>query len=521
MKLIGAVGICLTAALLAGCGSESGDSNSDGGGGGGDASKYVDGATFTMALKADPGNLDPQSSAASALFTVNQLAYDTLVSVDPKSGAIQSQLASDWKVDGTTVTLTLADGVTCADGTPFTPSVAADNVAYVGDPKNKSPFLGTFLPVGAKAKADDDAGTLTLKLATPAPFVLNGLASLPMVCPSGMDDRSSLKDATAGTGPYELTEAVPNDHYTYQVRDGYTWGPNGATTAEQGMPATIVMKIVENESTAANLLQTGAINAASIIGPDAERLDKQGLFAAETPALIGEQWYNHGDGHGTSDAKVRMGLTQALDLSQLESVLTANKGTPATTLAVIEPAACPGDSVSGSLPAQDVDAAKAASAGAGDLTFLYDTSAGSAVAAAAELAVQQWKAAGFNVTAKGQDGTTITNALFGTGDWDIAWVPLNVNSPDQLVPFLSGPGLAEGGTNFAGIDNKDYSAGVAKAQAQPGVEGCDTWLDAESHLFAAADMVPFANSVVKTYGSKAEFETPGQLIPTSIRMLAD
>src|SRR4051794_12959497 len=170
MKLTGAVGICLTGALLAGCGSGDGDSSSAQGDGA--SAEYVDGATFTMALKADPGNLDPQSSAASALFTISQLGYDSLVSVDPKSGAIQSQLAKDWKVDGTKVTLTLEDGVTCADGSPFTPSVAADNVAYVGDPKNKSPFLGTFLPVGATAKADDEAGTLTLKLASPAPFVL-------------------------------------------------------------------------------------------------------------------------------------------------------------------------------------------------------------------------------------------------------------------------------------------------------------------------------------------------------------
>ena len=197
-----------------------------------------------MALASDPGNLDPQMAAGSALFTVTQLAYDSLVSVDAESGAIESQLATDWKVDGTTVTLTLADGITCSDGSELTPTVVADNIAYVGDPKNKSPFLGTFLPVGATAKADDAAGTVTLTLAAPAPFVLNGLASLPMVCAAGMDDRKSLAQGTAGTGPYELTEAVPGDHYTYQIRDGYTWGPNGATTATEGMPDTVVMKIV-------------------------------------------------------------------------------------------------------------------------------------------------------------------------------------------------------------------------------------------------------------------------------------
>ncbi len=432
-----AIALCATAALLAACGGSDGDSNSDSDDGG--DSEYADGGTFTMALKGDPGKLDPQSSASSQLFAVNQLAYDNLVAVNADTGAVESQLASEWAVDGTTVTLTLKDGVTCSDGSDFTATTAAENLAYVADPKNKSPFLGTFLPVGATAEADDAAGTVTITLTAPAPFVLNGLASLPMVCDAGMADRKALDDSTEGTGPYELTEAVPGDHYTYQIRDDYTWGPNGATTSEQGQPDTIVMKIVENESTAANLVVSGEINAAQILGPDVERLDAQGLFAAETPALMGEQWYNHNEGHATSDAAVRMGLTQALDLAELASVSTAGAGTPATTLAAIQPVACPGDSVS-ALPAQDVDAATAALSGQPELTFLYSSAAGAAVAAAAELAVQQWEAAGITVNAKGVDETALQGAIFGTGDWDIAWVPLNVNSPDQLVPFLSGAG---------------------------------------------------------------------------------
>ncbi|HEU5038447.1 MAG TPA: ABC transporter substrate-binding protein [Nocardioides sp.] len=515
MKLKATLAVCATTALLAACGG-----TSDGGesGGGGD-SEYVDGGTFTMSMAGDPGKLDPQSSASTQLFTVNQVAYDNLVSVDGETGEIQSQLATDWQVDGKTVTLTLGEGITCSDGSDFTATMAADNINYVSDPKNKSPYLGTFIPVGASAKADDAAGTVTITLAQPAPFVLNGLGSLPMVCAQGMADRTSLSDGTDGTGPYELTEAVPGDHYTYQIRDGYTWGPNGATTAEKGMPDTIVMKIIQNEGTAANLLLSGEVNAATIQGPDAKRLDGAGLFSTSTPAMVGEQWYNHNDGHETSDADVRMALTQAVDFDELASVATAGEGGPATTFAAIEPVSCPGDSISGSLPAQDVDAAKPVLAGK-KLTFLYSSAAGAAVAAAAELAVQEWKAAGADVTAKGVDETALQGAIFGTGDWDIAWVPLNVNSPDQLVPFLSGPGLADGGTNFSGIDNKDYTDGVAEANAMNGTDGCDTWLDAESKLVAAADIVPFANNAVKTYGNGAEFEYPGTFMPTSIRMVA-
>ncbi|MBM6404537.1 ABC transporter substrate-binding protein [Phycicoccus sp. CSK15P-2] len=512
-----ALALCLSATLVAGC---------SGGGGEPGASPdaeptFVEDGTFTMALQADPGNLDPHSSASSALFTVSQLAYDSLVSVDGESGEILPQLAAEWSVDGTTVTFTLVDGVTCSDDSPFTAQTVADNIAYVGDPENESPFLGTFLPPGATATADEGAGTVTLTLAQPAPFVLNGLASLPMVCDAGLEDRGSLTGGSAGTGPFRLTEAVPGDHYTYTRRDGYSWGKDGASTDAPGTPATVTMRIIENESTAANLLLSGEVNASEIMGPDAERLEQSGLFAAKTPALIGEQWYNQGSGHPTSEADVRMALTQALDLAELQSVLTAGKGAPATTLAALPPTACPGDSVSGSLPAQDVEAAEATLSGLPAMTFLYDSSAGSAVAAAAELAVQQWKAAGADVTAKGQDATALQQAIFGTGDWDIAWVPLNVNSPDQLVPFLSGPGAAEGGTNFAGIENADYAAAAEKASALSGAESCAAWLEGDSAVVAAADVVPFANNVVRTYGKGARFEIPGELEPTSIRLVQE
>src|SRR6186997_124397 len=167
MKLKAALSVCATLALLAACGGGGDDNNSgssSGSGGGGD-SEYVDGGTFTMAIAGDPGKLDPHSSASTQLFAVNQLAYDNLVSVDAETGEIQSQLATEWSVDGTTVTLTLAEGITCSDA-----SDVADNIAYVGDPKNKSAYLGTFLPVGATATADDAARTVTITLEQPAPF---------------------------------------------------------------------------------------------------------------------------------------------------------------------------------------------------------------------------------------------------------------------------------------------------------------------------------------------------------------
>ena len=153
--------------------------------------------------------------------------------------------------------LTLAEGITCSDGSALTASDVVANLDYIANPENQSPFLGTYYPVGATAVADDAAMTITITLAAPAPFALNGLANLPIVCAAGMADRASLASATAGTGPYVLSEAATGDHYTYTIRDGYTWGPNGASTDVAGMPDTVVVRVVENPSTAANLLLAG------------------------------------------------------------------------------------------------------------------------------------------------------------------------------------------------------------------------------------------------------------------------
>ncbi|MFC7789220.1 ABC transporter substrate-binding protein [Microbacterium sp. MAHUQ-60] len=511
------------ALILSGCSAS--------GGGGASNREPVEGATFTQVLNADPGNLDPQMSAASALFDLSLFAYDSLVSVND-DGETESQLASEWDMDGLTASLTIKDGILCSDGTEFTAQTAADNLNWVSDPANQSPFLGAFLPAGVTTVADGD--TITLTLSAPAPFLFLGLSSLPMVCEAGLKDRSTLAAASNGTGPYELAEAVPNDHYTFTLREEYAWGPDGATVDVPGIPAKVTLRIVADGTTATNLLLSGEVNAAQITGPDADRALAADLFSLEATAVTGEQWYNHAEGHPTSDPAVRMALTQAVDLDELSKVITAGKGGPGTALATVDPRGCTFESVPGSLPAFDVDAAEAALEEAGwiagadgvrvkdgerlSIVFLYNNSVGAQGTAAAELAMDAWQKIGVEVDGRQQDEPVLLDALFGTGAWDVSWVTLSVNSPDQIVGFMSGPVTPEG-SNFSAIQNADYEAGVAEAVQLPGTEGCPSWQAAETALFEAADLVPFANSTIHMFGNGAEFEWLGQIAPTSIRML--
>ncbi|MFE7226657.1 ABC transporter substrate-binding protein [Nocardioides sp. NPDC057577] len=521
---LAALTLPLAAAGLAACGS--------GSGGGTESEAYVDGESFTMAIASDPGALDPHGGVTSTLLQLSRFAYDSLVSVN-RDGEVQAQLAEKWSVDGTTVTFDIKNDVTCADGSEFTAQTVVDNISWVEDPKNKSPYLGVFIPAGATATASGQ--TVTVTLAAPAPFVLASFSNLPMICDSGLADRDSLKAGTAGTGPYVLKDAVPGDHYTYEVREDYAWGPDGATTAAEGTPATVEAKIVANDTTVANQLLSGDLNAASITGQDAARLDAAKLNRVDAQAVVGEQWFNHNEGHPTADPAVRAALTQALDLAELQKVITADKGGPATQLAVVEPAGCTGSSVDGNLADDDTAAAEKTledagwSAGADGVRtragkplvveFVYDSSLGAPGTAAAELAVAAWKKVGIDAKATSLDQTAIQTAMFGTGDWDVAWEPVNINTPDQIVPFLSGPAPAEGGNNFAGIANTGYDAAVKTAMAKNGAEGCADWLAAEASLFESYDVVPFANNLLPFFSQGAELEVVGGVVPTSIRML--
>ncbi|MFC5676939.1 ABC transporter substrate-binding protein [Aeromicrobium endophyticum] len=511
----------LVAGGLAACGG-----SSDSGGSG----EYVSGETFTMATVSDPGNLDPQASFLAAEFA--PFAYDTLVATDD-SGEVKPQLASSWEVTEKAVTFEIRDGVTCSDGSTFDAQTVVDNIAYVADIKNASPFRGVYVPADATASAS--GSTVTVTLPTPAPFVVAGFGRLPMVCESGMKDRGSLKAGSAGTGPFTVTESVPGDHYTLAVRKGYTWGPGGAATSEPGTPAKVVLKIVANETTSANLVLGGQANAASFFGPDGDRLAKSGIDAVKTQSAYAHQWYNQAPGRVGSDPVVRKALTQALDLDELRTVIAPGRGSAPTAVAVYDPGVCGYNSVKGNLPGTDPAAAAKALAEDGwtkggdgilakdgkklAIKFIY-SSQGPGQTAASELAVAAWKKLGVKVDATPLDVTEQTAALFSTGDWDVTWSSPKAPTPQVVVPFFSGPSPAKGGNNLASMDNPDYDASVKSALTKVGNDSCSDWKAAEAALLRDVDIVPFSNITILTFHKNAELKRAGVLtVPTSIRML--
>ena len=473
--------------------------------------------SITAIVPTDPGNLDPQLTIVGAARYVDTYAYDTLVNV-VGPGKIVSGLAQSWKVvSPKKVEFTLFKGITCSDGTQMTATVVKRNLDFVGNPANKSPLLGLFMPIGATVAANNGARTVTVSTNTPQPFMIQGLALVQLVCSKGLADRTILDHGTDGTGAYKLTGAVPGDHYTFAVRKGYKWGPSGATTAVSGLPAKVTVKVVTNESTAANLLLTGGANLASIGGPDRTRLNKAHLFSTVTAAQPNELFFNENPGHPGANPAVRKAMVQALNLGQLGTVVTSGRGLKMTQLSLQNFTPCAGNSVAGSVPAYNPSAARSALSGT-SVKLLYATDAGPSYPPTAELAQQQLSSAGAKVSLEPQSTAALQGTIFGGGDWDVLIIGIGVANPAQISGLISGP-APPNGTNFAGINNRDYKLAVTRATRRVGAAGCKYWLDGERALFKAADIAPLQVTTSASYGKNVKFTLGLQgPLPTSLRL---
>ncbi|AUY52644.1 ABC transporter substrate-binding protein [Streptomyces sp. CB01881] len=515
-----AAAVTATAVALAGCGGTARSSTS---------TPLVDHGTVRIAASSETPSFDPYSAFGAAQA---RYAYDSLLNVAP-DGTVVSGLASSWQATTTTAVFTLRPGITCSDGTPLTASAVARALTYAGDPANQLAGARTVLPgVPFTASADDRAGTVSATAAAPFPFLTRTLGLLPVVCPAGLDRPEALDRATQGTGPYVLTRYTPGGPYEFTVREGYTWGPAGAGTAEPGLPARIVLSVVPQASTAANLLLTGGVEIASVNGPDRARLTGRGLTSADVATVVGLTFFNQRPGRPLADPALRRALVSALDRQGLANVAVGGTGRPATDFGA-EGAVCHADLASAHLPAQNAAAAlrtagwsRTADGPLGKdghplrLRLITSPDIGPTLPSAAELMARAWTALGADVRLVTESLPALVNAMYRTGDFDVV-----VGStpgfalPVGFVPFFSGPTPAQG-LNFAGVANPEYDALVARALQETDTAGCGTWNQASAALLRSADALPIADGRSTVYGHRTTFATTfgGQIVPTSIRL---
>ncbi|GGM44673.1 ABC transporter substrate-binding protein [Microbacterium saperdae] len=520
-SIVAAAAVGVTALALSGCA-------------GGTAEPGGEGAqTIKIAVQSDPGTLNPITNATNASESVSTFGYESLLFY-PTGEEPKGLLAESWESTTTSVEFTLKDGILCVDGTPLTATDVKSTFEYAAADETGSPYKGVYFPAeGLTIEADDDAGTVTFTSAAAQSFLAETIGALPIVCASGLDDPAVLDTEFHGTGAYALEASSPGQSYTFTLRDDYTWGVDDITSKTAGLPGTVEISIIESDSTAANLLQTGEANIAEVGGSERDRLEST-EFAQEleVPLRPGLIFFNQAEGRVGHDLAVRQALAQAVDRESVGPVASAGRGEQITTLVSEFGAACTAMDSSAAIPSYDVDAAAAALDDAGwvegadgirakdgkplSILMLYPASESQGVTAAIELLQTEFKKIG--VDAVPTPSASYTDVIFSGGDWDIVWAPIFTSLPSDWAGILGGEFPPNGG-NWTYNANQEYFDLVGEAQALAGADSCDAWQAAQDSLFSNLEVLPVYSSTSTFYGAGAEFGMSKSILaPTTIRV---
>ena len=271
-------------------------------------------------------------------LTVSYQILENLVAVEPGGTELQPGLATEWSSneDGTVWTLTLREGVTFHDGTPFNAEAAKFNIDRWNDPNFEygfrdegvqyeawgyvfGGFLGDEAAVLSEANVVDET-TLELVLAKPMGFLPAALSSSyfglhsPTAVQEAGADYGTPSVGAVGTGPFQFVEWVDGSQVTLERYADYWGEPAGVER--------LVFRGIEDPTARLAELQAGSIDIAVNLSPD----DAETIAGApELEVVTAEQNLNigyigfHQSNEPLQNLEVRRAIAHAVDWNEVVS----------------------------------------------------------------------------------------------------------------------------------------------------------------------------------------------------------
>lgn len=489
--------------------------------------------SVTLAIRLDIDSFDPYRSLGdSAAGQSFMFVYDTLVrrTID---GDIISGAAEKWDMTPSKGVFTIREGLTCSDGTPLDATAIAASLKELGDNPSSMGKTKIFGPDGMKSvTADADAHTVTIETNSPNNEMLLGLAiGGPIICPAGLADPEALRETPQGSGPYVLTDFKRGDQYTLTLRDDYNAYPDG-TTAED-MPKTVILKVITEDPTTADLVESGKIQIGGLHSNDAKRLlEDDSLVSVPAPGYnTNAVLFMQKQDFATQDEKLRQGLAMLIDSTQGAAAETQGMGIARRTLYTPN-VSCYNPDADKYAPAYDPDAAAAFldeagyTVGADGKRTKPDGSkltirvvGNNTQGQMPQFIADSFERGGFDVNLfVGTYNESIAKLL--TDEFDVGTYPFTDTAPSPIA-WQSQIG-SDASSNFGKVNNTAFDSLAQEALAvdlndDPDLS-CEKWQEAEKAVLESANVVPTVQPVNYWFGNGVTFNASYfRVDPFSIR----
>ncbi|MDE3102737.1 MAG: hypothetical protein KGJ98_10935 [Chloroflexota bacterium] len=446
LAMVSVLSLVATACSTGGPAASGAPSGSAGAG----AGSPTPGGRVVVGSISDAKVLNPVLSTDVPSADVDQMLYEPLLTVDPKNGQPAPDLAEKWTIspDSKTYTFTLRPGLVWSDGSPFTGEdfkFTAEAVMRSKTSVRKNIFQDI---VGAtdfgSGKATDISGiqvsgdTITVqftKAFCPALTDVGGFGIIPKsvfgkyIVPD--DPSKNLDNAPENTkppvsdGPFMFKEWVPNDHITLVANPHYFKGKPLLDEWDY--------KIVSDSTALAASLKTGEIDVGTVDPEQRDDLKKAGTLDFFDVPGRGYTYIGWNELRGGKeffqDKTVRQALAYGLNIQEVVQKVLLGEG---TKMIAHEPPVSWAYSESGLNP-YNYDPKKAQSLLEGDgwkkgsdgvyqkngqkLAFTLYTNSGNKVRDTfQQVAVEQYKQIGVDVTAKTESFEALVDRLTKSKD---------------------------------------------------------------------------------------------------------
>ena len=241
-----------------------------------------------VSLRSDPQSFNWITRRDSSAYLVTLLTQAWLVRVNRLTDTIEPWLAESWTVspDGLRYTIKLRQGVTFADGTPFTSDDVVFSLAAAYDQKGGS-MVGDSMRVGGKDLTAEAVDPSTVVVTFPGPFgpglrLWDNLPILPrhkLQVAVGGDNwlanawRTSANPADlTGLGPFTIAEYTAGQRLVFNRNPRYF--RKDASGAQLPLVDRVIVEIVSDQAAETLRLESGQID----ISANEIRLEDYAIF---------------------------------------------------------------------------------------------------------------------------------------------------------------------------------------------------------------------------------------------------